>query len=195
MQIESGTGKRTEAKVGDDFRFWVDAIIKGENEQATLDGRSYDINTGLITLTSAGESGCLYVKNNEVRDLKVTAIIVILGPSTGGVVTDTTRIRIYKNISTGTLVSGALDVDVNSNRNFGSLNVLDVDDFKGIEGATITDGTVHIDSLISPGNRRVFAIDEIIPKGKSIAVSYEPPDSNTSMKTMTSLICNLVETT
>jgi len=185
-------GERGEvARVDKNNRLAVRSVNTEDDKTATINADSYNINTGLVTLTTAGESGVLYVKNNETRDLFVRTIVAVLGPTTGGSATDTTQVRIYKNPTTGTLISGATAVDINSNRNFGSSKTLTVDAYKGAEGNTITNGSSHIESLISPGNRVSFPIDEVLTKGDSIAVSYEPNDSNTSMKTMTALICHL----
>ena len=107
-----------------------------------------------------------------------------------GAATDTTHVRVYKNPTAGTLISDANNVNVNSNRNFSSSQTLSdsLAYAASANGKTITDGTVHIESLISPGSRVNFQIDEVLKKGNSIAVSFEPNDSNTSMKVMAALI-------
>ncbi len=162
------------------------------SEQSTQDERSYNINTGLITLTTAGESGILYYKHNEVDSFDISTILIILGPSTGGSAADTTHVRIYKNPTAGTLVSGASAVDINSNRNFSSSETLiNSLAYKGTTGSTITDGSSHIETLISPGGRVPLEISETLSKGNSIAVSIEPNDSNTSMKIMVALVGHL----
>ena len=97
----------------------------------------------------------------------------------------------YKNPTTGTLISGATDADTSSNRNFGSSNTLTADVYKGSGSSTVTDGSVHIESLVSPGNRVAFNIDEVLTKGDSMAITFEPNDSNTSMKAMAAIVCHL----
>lgn len=167
-------------------------VTRTVSEQSTQDEESYNINSGLITLTTAGESGIVYYKHLEDDSFDITTIVVIMGPSTGGSATDTTHVRMYKNPTTGTLISGAAAVNVNSNRNFSSSETLANSlAYKGAEGNTITDGSVHIESLVSPGNRVGFNISETLSKGNSIAVSLEPNDSNTSMKVMVALIGHL----
>ncbi len=188
--IKDGTGQGYLAGVDETNRIQTRSVSKSEDKEATENGDSFNINSGLITLTSDGESGVLYLKNNDTEKIHVTAIVAILGPSTDGSSTDTTRVRIYKNPTTGTLISGATAVDTNSNRNFSSSKTLTVDAYKGAEGSTITDGIVHIESLINPGSRVFFGIDEFLDKGNSIAVSYEPNDSNTSMKCMAAILCH-----
>jgi hypothetical protein len=179
------------AGVDKNSRLQTFAINRTVSEQSVQDSGAYNINSGLVTLTTAGESGIIYFKNNENIDFDVDSIVVTLGPSTGGSATDTTRMRVYKNPTTGTLISGATAVDVNSNRDFGSSDTLQNSlAYKGAEGNTITDGSVHIESLISPGNRVVFNISEVLRKGNSIAVSLEPNDSNTSMKVMVAIVAH-----
>ena len=191
MRLEDGTGRGYEQKVDANNDAHVRAITRNDDHASTEDGDSYNINSGLITLTGVVESGILYVKNNETRDFEIDSIEAILGPSTGGATTDTTRVRIYKNPTTGTLISTATAADTNSNRNFGSSKTLASDAYKGAEAETITDGSVHIEVLISPGTREIFEIDEILTKGDSIAISFEPNDSNTSMKAMAAIIGHL----
>jgi hypothetical protein len=191
--IGDGKGRGRSAGVNQDNQLLTRSVSVDSQEQGTVFGESFNVNTGLITLTTADESGVLYVKNTySSRNVVVTGIVAILGPSTGGSTTDTTRIRIYRNPTTGTLITDATAVDTNSNRNFGEDSTLTADAYKGTEGSTITDGTVHLESLVNPGNRVFFSIDEMLQPGNSIAVSYEPNDSNTSMKCMTAIVCHLL---
>ena len=193
FEIKDGTGTGNQVHVDASNRMSTVAVTRDHNGDATIRADSYNINSGLVTITSVDEQGLLYVKNNETRDLHIHTIIVILGPSTSGVTTDTTRVRIYKNITTGTLVSEANAADTVSNRNFGSSKVLDATAYKGDASSTITDGTIHIESLIDPGSRVPFPIDEILTQGDSIAISVEANDSNTSMKAMAAIVCYLTD--
>ena len=191
MAIIQDASNATTAKVHKDNLLGVRAITFPESAHATDLGNSYNLNSGLITLTSAAESGVLYFKNNDNRNVHVDAIVAILAPSTGGVVTDTTHIRVYSNSTTGTLISGAVTADIVQNRNLGAPSTLDGLVYKGATGNTITDGEVVIESLVSPGSRVAFDIDLTIPKGKSVAISFEPNDSNTNMKCMAALVLHI----
>ena len=189
--IKDGSTGNT-ARVNKNLQVNTFSVVRTVSEQATQDEESYNINSGLITLTSAAESGMIYYKHNETDSFDVTAIVVIMGPSTGGSTSDTTHVRVYKNPTTGTLISGASAVNVNSNRNFSSSETLASSlAYKGATGNTITDGSIHIESLVNPGSRVAFGISETLSKGNSIAVSLEPNDSNTSMKAMIALIGHL----
>ena len=191
MAIIQDSANGISAKVYKDNLLGVRAIVFPESAHATDLGNSYNINSGLITLTTAGESGILYYKNNDNRNIHIDSIVAILAPSTGGVVTDTTQVRVYSNPTTGTLISGAVNADTVQNRNLGDPSTLDALTYKGATGNTITDGTVVVESLVSPGNRVAFNIDLTIPKGKSVAISFEPNDSNTNMKCMAALVLHI----
>jgi hypothetical protein len=148
------------------------SVTRGSGQQAAADKSAWNINSGLVTLTTPGESGVFYFKNVESFNVDVASIVVILGPSTGGVTTDTTQVRVYKNPTAGTLISNAVTAGVIvENRDFDAGAASQLNNslaYVGVEGDTITDGTLYI----------------------SIAVSYEPNDSNTSMKCMVALICH-----
>ena len=188
--IEDGASGRT-ARVNSDNTLATHSINITEAEHASDLGQSYNVNSGLITLTSAAESGVLYFKSNENINVHIDSFIIILGPSTGGSATDTTQVRVYSDPTAGTLISGAVNADTVQNRNVGSSATLDALTYKGATGNTITDGTILLESLVSPGSRAVFNIDITVPKGKAIAISYEPNDSNTSMKVMAAFACHI----
>lgn len=184
MAIIQDSSKGFSAKVDSSNRLAVRSTAKTETFEATKLGESFNINTGLITLTSAAESGVLYIKNNEDRDVSVDSLVFILAPTTGGAASDSTRVRVYKNSTAGTLISTALSVSANQNRNFGASRILSSLAYKGATGNTVTDGSVIIDTFVSPGTRLTVELDIVITKGKSIAVTYQPNTGNTSMKCM-----------
>jgi len=174
FKIKDGTGSGREAQVDEENRLRVHATTLAMNEHITDEGGSFNLNSGAagVTVTSANESGVLYFKNGEDRRFRIRGIVTILGPSTGGT---NCLIRVYKNPTTGTLISDANTSGViSSNRNFGSSLTLADSLVYNASGTdkTITDGSVHIASM-SSGGRIFFAIDEILTKGDSVAVTYE----------------------
>ena len=191
--IDDGTGTGFSLRIDGSNRAKIEGVTKSIGQAASEREEGYNINSGLVTVTTVDEQGILYMKNNETRDIHITNTVLIFGPSTSGVTTDTIRARIYKNPTAGTLVSEAIEADTDSNRNFGSGDTLSIDAFKGDGSSTITDGSVHIESLISPGNRVPFPIEMILRKGNSIAITVEAPDSNTSMKCMVAIVCHLAD--
>ena len=130
------------------------------------------------------------MKNNESTDLHITAIAVGFGASAGGS-GDPNLITIIRNPSLGTIVSNATDVDINSNRNYGSTNVLSVDAYKGATGSTMTDGVDHILFYQGSSGRLFAPIEEQLPPTKSIGVKITPQSGNTSLNIYAALICHL----
>lgn len=189
ITIQDGTGTGNLAKVSEDNRLVTSSVTISAAAEATVGGDSYNINTGVITLTSAGESGILYVKNNENFDMFISSIGILLGGNTGGDTTDTNLIKTYRNPTAGTLISGASAVSSNENRNFGDTSTWAADVFKGAEGNTVTDGDVITQSLSGSGSRNVLAdIDFLLTPGASLAVTVEPMDSTTNMKVLSFIV-------
>ncbi len=191
MILEDGAGQGYKQKVNGNFRAYTNAVVTSEDEQATKKGRSYNLNTGIIDLTSAADTPVMYFKNNEDDAFHITALAIGLGPSTGGT-GGIPKITIVRNPTAGTTISNANDVDVNSNRNFGSSETLASSlVYKGATGETMTDGTDHI-IFYQTVNGRLFAtIDEYIPKGTSIGIKIDPQASNTSMEVYCAIIGHL----
>ena len=186
---DSATGKT--ARVNQDNTLAAHSITISEAEHATDLGQSYNINTGIVTLTSAGVSGVLYFKNNEDINIHIDHIIILLGNTTGGVATDSCTIKVLANPTAGTVISDATAVDMVQNRNVGASSTLEALVYKGAEAKTFTDGDEMVGSLLSSGTRAAFVLDITVPKGKAIGVTIEPEDSNTSMKTMVALVCHI----
>ena len=179
------------AQVDSDLRLQTYAVTINENNQANSKGRAYNINTDDITLTDAVETPILYIKNNEDKDLHITALDLWAGTSTGGTATLGTKWVVERNPTAGTIVSNATAVDIESNRNFGSNNTLLVDSYKGATGNTMTGGTDHLVFRGTLLSRIYVEIDEIIPKGSSIGIHVKPPTSNTSLIVYAAAICHL----
>ena len=181
MKISDATGTGLEAKVDINNRVHTNSLTIREQSQAAENGDAFNLNTGDVTLTTANESGVMYLKNNEDRDLVLSTIVYLFGTSTGG--TGDTVINVCQGASAGTLVSNATPIVSNSNKNFGNSKTLDIDIFKGTEGSTITDGSVAFSSRL-PAGKFPYLIntgDIVIPKGSSIAIAVTPQASNTSM--------------
>lgn len=180
-QILDGTGGGYEAKVDSNNRLHVDAITEQEKNHANENGNAYNINTLDVTLTTAGTSAVLYIKNNENKDLVIPKIIYIIGTATGG--SGDYKVEIIRNPTAGTIISTATAAGIVANRNFGSSNALDADVYKGTEGATFTNGTKAVSTIFaSTGIRATIDIGEIaLPKGASLGVEVTPPTGNTSL--------------
>lgn len=180
VRIDDGTGTGFGAKVDSKNRLSTRSITVSEPQQQTKEGNSYNINTAVINLSSGSESALLFIKNNEDFDLVLEKLFVSLGKSTAGLSTENVKVTIVRNPSTGTLISGGVDIE-KVNRNFGSSNELTAETKKGAEASTLTDGADIADILAQDGNEVIVDIDLSIPKGSSIGVKITPKAANTSM--------------
>ena len=188
MKIVDGKGRGYSAEVDADNKFHVLATTRSENELATIDGESFNINTGVMTITGTLSSALLYLKNNETRGIHVEALAVGIISSNSSTSAVTTVVR---NPTSGDIIGGASAVDIESNRNFGSSKTLDVDAYKGAAANTFNDGD---DSLIfqhNPSSRLFATIDLYIPQGKSIGIKVLPPGGNSSMEIYIAVVCHL----
>ena len=179
-KIEDNTGSCNGLKVDALNRAYVNAVDQTQADFYVRSGHSYNTNTGTINLTNGSESGILYMLNNEDEDIVIPSFIYLLGNSTGGTSTEDIEVKIYKNPTGGTLISGGTDF-VPVNRDFGSANTLGATVKKGAQGSTITGGTVALDSLFPSSGRQVVAVETILPKGASVAISVTPRSTNSSM--------------
>lgn len=186
-QIVDGTGSGLKAKVDGNNRITVASVVSTETQEAAHIGDAYNINTGVITLTNATETPVLYLKNNETADIHITGTAFGFWTSTAGSPTDL-QIKIIRNPTAGTIVSGGTAIAINSNRNYGSQRTLTVDAYVGATGDTMTDGTDHIIFYAQSASRIAPQIDELIPKGSSIGIKITPPASNTSMQMYAAIV-------
>lgn len=185
MIIKDGTGTGAAAKVSaDQNRLAVAAnTLSGENFAAQA-GDAYRVNPGVITLTTANESGLFYMKNNENRDIAIRSNIVRFGTTVSG--SGNLYARFYTNPVAGTLLTSG-SVFVPHNRNLGSSKTIDVDCRVGTGAAlTVTDYdeiTVEFIKAAAPYDLQSI-IDPIfiMPKGSSLALTVTAPSGNASMQ-------------
>lgn len=159
----------------------TEAVGESLSEHAATEGRSFNVNTGTIVLTSGSKSAILYLKNTGEKDLKISSIGYLLGNSTGGAGDIIPEVVV--NPTEGTIITDAIDVDIAINKNFGSSKVLAASAFKGGEGKTITNGILAYGSLLSKA-AQIYVITTgliILPKGSSIGINITPQVGNTSM--------------
>lgn len=179
--IKDGTGTGKVLKVDSSNRAHVHAVTESLSQNASRDGNGYNINTGTITLTTASKSELLYIENVGDNDLHIATIGYLIGNSTGG--SGDIELGVNKNITGGTLISGALAPAINENKNCGSKKTLIVNTYKGAEGTTGTGGTPFYSSLIggAPRSYPINTGDIVIPRGTNISLNITPPTGNTSM--------------
>jgi len=192
--IKDGTGSGYIAKVDNRNRLHTRAVSTDEAFFSLEDGRAFNINTGVIDLSNAVDTPCIYLKNDETQTLVITSVAIGVAASTGGSATIPVEATFIRNPTTGTIITSTpTDVDINSNRNFGSSGTLTADVYKGATGDTMTDGENHIFVYLSHSARAFITIHEAVPKGKTFGVKIKAPASNTSLKVYVALICHLIE--
>lgn len=193
LVIKNGSNGNT-AFVDSSKRLHTYSVTETASRYASETGDSFNINTGIINLTSDSKSAILYVKNNESRDMIIEGIYYLIGNSTGG--TGDVLISVLRNPTAGTIVSGASDVEIKGvNRNFGSSKTLSADMYKGAEGNTLTDGDKVIETILNQSPQRVFinAGDIILQKGSSIGIEITPASSNTDVDVEAALSVHLYD--
>ena len=170
--IIDGTGTSTMGQVYTDNKFAVRSVSSTENQDAVVDGRAFNVNTGWISTVSA-DSALLYFKNNDPEDYFIDAIAVGLKD---GSATDVQGIYFVVSPTGGTLVSAATDCDMIQNRRVGSGSFFDDSTliYKATaSGQTLTGGT---DAALFAQNDqgRLFAtVDFVVPKGQAIGLRIE----------------------
>lgn len=179
-QIIDGTGKGQKAKVDANSQLHVFSVSEDEQQQAAKLGNEYNINTGTIAFStnSTTRTTILYFKNDEEDDFLVTAVAVGLG-TRSATITDAANIWIVRNPTTGTTITNANDVDINSNTNFGSSKTLKTTTlaYKGADGEGATSGGTDHALLYLSGTRLFAGLNIEIPRGSSVAIEI---DGNTS---------------
>lgn len=185
MQIHDGTGKGYGMQINDENRALTHAVTEPEKGHAIEFGYGYNINTGTISISAA--SALLYFINNEDRDFIIEAIAVGCG---AGTTSDSGVITVYRNPTTGTLISGASAVDMYQNRNFGSS--LDISTtspaYKGASGNTITNGDAIALFYQGASSRGYYTVDMHLPKGSSIGVHIDPNLSSGNMNVYMAIV-------
>ncbi len=188
--IHDGHGKGFSAQVDSELRLRVFATTRSAAENATFDGDSYNLNTGIVNLTNTADTPVLYLKNNENRNLHIQTIVIILGTSTNG--SGDCQVTVIRNPTGGTIITDTpTDIAISENRNFGSSNELAADQFVGAIGDTLTGGADYIPTIMQTPDRLPLDIDTIIPKGKTIGIKIQPPAGNTDMDVIVEFVCRL----
>lgn len=179
FKLKDGTGSGISARVNPRQKLEVSANILSDYELATLEGESFNINTQFVTYTGNQDHGCLYIKNNEDRDLLLQDFFVGVGTRVGGTPSEAYHlVQAFFNPTGGTLISGAVPAGIVA-RNAGSTTTFDLDIYKGVSGATVTTGgAVPVLYQFQGENSRTFGtVFLVLPKGSSIAVTV---DTNTT---------------
>lgn len=183
VSIEDGKGTGRKAFVDQNNNLHVDSISRTQSQQAALTSNAYNVSTGLMTLTTAGESAVSFLSYDGDDPLVVKEIGVSLSTPTGG--SGSTIIRIVAGSTTaagGTIISNADAVDTFANRDIGSVQTIEGAAYKGAEGYTLT-GLNNVASTSRSAYDVPVIFDAevfVLRKGTCIGVFVDPPAGTTS---------------
>lgn len=180
MILTDGSGSGYQAKIDSLNRLHTDSKSTNILEASALNGDAYNFNTGAMTLTTAGESAVGYFEYLDDQPFVIEELLFILGASTGGSGDGTAKI--YRNPTGGTIVTGAVPIEIAANRDFSSSKQPVANMYKGAEGNTITGGSLFASTTRSAFGT-VITFDGgpmVLRKGNTLAVSWTPPAGNTS---------------
>lgn len=170
--IEDGTGNNHKAQVYSDNKMAGRVVTSTENQDAVVDGRAFNINTGWIS-TVAADSALIYFYNGDDEDFFIDAIAVGLKD---GSATDVQGIYAVLNPTGGTLVGAATDCDMIENRKsgdgktFGSSSLI----YKATaSGQTLTGGRDAALFAQNDQGRLYATVDFLIPKGQAFGIRLE----------------------
>ena len=172
--IQDGTGTKQRLRITSDGRAAVDAIIE---ERAVFNsveaGNTFIVTSDFIIAPSGSETGLLYVKNTSNQDMLIHHMKLWSGTTN-----TTSEVRVYRNPTTGTLISSASAADTN-NLNFGSANTYNSIAYQGNGAdATVTDGSIIGRHYLGVGNQQMVAFmwngAMALPRGASCAISVTP---------------------
>ena len=184
MLIKDGAGKCNTMRVDSELRAHVASITRTERDAAINKGWAYLFVSGLVTLTNDTESGVLYIKNNDSKDLVISDIYCSFGTSTVG--SGNGRLKVYTEIGdTSTLVSDAAaaratNLKISDTTAFTSSGIA----YDGGTGSTIVGGNSIHTILIMEESIIDFSVPFHIPTSSNMAFTITAPTGNTSMDVM-----------
>jgi len=178
FEIQNGTGTGDKMKVDTDNRAHIQSLSIPYEDFSVLNGDSFALLPPSVTLTSTTVSYLLYVSNDNTHDMVISNLVVNMGQSTGGTITDW-LFTIHINPTGGTLISAGTPT-IGINNNLGSAKTLGITAFTGVEGSTATGGIPVSQLLTGPQN---FSLTQkfVIPVGTSFALGLTPPPGNTTV--------------
>jgi len=146
MILEDGTGTGTRLKINSNYRAEVESTTQTRIADVSVrEGQAYTVASGFISLTTTvSYSGVLWIKNTDTegRNMFIEHIRVC-GTGAGTMSMEALQCVVYRNPTTGTLISGASSAYA-TNNNFGSANEFNGLAYKGVDGNTITNGLFDI---------------------------------------------------
>jgi len=177
VSIKNGDGGCV-AKVDSQNRLHTQAFTVSSLLESGLEGKAYNLTTGIFEITNDTENAMLYIKNDEDDDIIIQGVFIDIGLSTDG--SGSGIFTYILNPTTGTLISDANAVSP-VNRRIGDSKLLASTTYVASAlSKTITDGTeieVPIGQSLNYFAEPLF----VIPKGAALAVTYTGPTGNTTI--------------
>lgn len=166
--IKDGKGTGYSVEVKSNNKLAVESVTTGRaSYYADVEEASYLISTGgFISLTTTDtETGILHIKYTGNGHLHLTSI------RTSG--TAVNKWLLYKNVTTGTLISNAVAGSVYNSAIYSS-NTLSSTIYKGADGYTVTDGTI-IENWINAAGHSTENFDGalILSKNDTLTLTTE----------------------
>lgn len=190
FSITDGAGSGVKVKVDARQKLKIAGVTESESIFSTSQGDGYNINTGYISIS--GDSGLAYLKNDSDKILVVDSIAI--GSRDGATYSNKPYITILRNPTGGTVISEAVEMPQNANRNFGSSNTFNGKAYKAAaSGKTITGGNEIATLQLNTSARSFFTIDFFLPKGSSIGVNLTAEMSAGAADYYLAFICYLLD--
>lgn len=170
--IRDGVGNNTLAEVYVDNKLATRAVSSTETQDAVIEDRAWNINTGWISTISA-DSALLYYNNQDEADFFIDSIAVGLKESAA---TEVQGVYLVVQPTAGTLITAATDCDMIENRRVGSGAAFDAATkvYKATaSGQTLTGGRDAALFAQSDGGRLYATVDFVVPKGQAIGLRIE----------------------
>lgn len=171
--IQDGTGTKLKVRVNSENRLLSQTISESEFDHAVGKGEAYNINTEFITVTGSSEVPLLYIKSTGDRDLVLNAWFIGTDANSG-TATRLSLLKIYKNPTSGTIISSGTDINP-VNRNFGSSNEFEGIAKKGGDGFTVSgyESTPVLFQTQGTQQRNFGTVELVLTKGTSVVVTYQ----------------------
>lgn len=171
--IQDGTGTKFKVKINSDNRLLSQTISESEFDYSVGKGDAYNINTEFLTITGNTETPLLYIKNNDNKNLVISAWFIGTDADSG-TATRLNLMRIYKNPTSGTIISSGTDITP-VNRNFGSSNEFEGIAKKGGNGFTVSgyETTSVLYQTQGTKQRNFGTVQLVLTKGSSLVVTYQ----------------------
>lgn len=182
MRIEDGMGRGFIAGISSEHQLFTQAQTFDMLEWHALKKAAYTIYSTILTLTTAGESALLYIKNTDpLLDMVIKYVNISLGRSTGGT-PGTCVVKRYITPTGGTIISDASLATV-TNKDQLVATPIQALAYKGAEGKTATGGVEIASWLATDGSPLLdLGHEAVLQSGATTVFSVTPPTSNTSMK-------------